>query len=57
MKHIKYVSSLVISILNSKHNIKIFNEPGAMVTTLMPCLARSLAMGNVMPTTPALEAE
>lgn len=31
--------------------------PGAMVTTRIPCLARSLAMGSVMPTTPALDAE
>lgn len=28
-----------------------------MVTTLMPCLLRSLAIGNVIPTTPAFDAE
>lgn len=34
-----------------------WSSPGAIVTTLIPCLAKSRATGNVIPTTPALEAE
>ena len=33
------------------------NRPGAIVTTRMPLLARSRAMGNVIPTTPPFDAE
>src|ERR1700682_5044109 len=33
------------------------NRPGAMVTTRMPLLAKSRAIGSVMPTTPPFDAE
>ncbi|CKU27100.1 Uncharacterised protein [Mycobacterium tuberculosis] len=33
------------------------NRPGAMVTTRISLLARSRAIGRVMPTTPPLDAE
>jgi hypothetical protein len=38
-------------------SIGVSNVPGAMVTTRIPNFASSRATGNVMPTTPAFDAE
>jgi hypothetical protein len=38
-------------------NIGVSNRPGMIVITRMPIWASSRAIGSVIPTTPALEAE